>query len=78
MVNFYFEIKKPSVKKHGGKYFVVDGPVADKLRATSKLLKDSERIWCEKEGHVWYMGSNKEVDLKEFMWVKLQAEVAYG
>ena len=80
---FYFEVNDRSVKRYGGKYFVVSKNRFEVIpAATNRLLQLSDRAWCEQEGCVWYIKHRKdpttEVDLKEFMWIKLKAETIHG
>ena len=75
MANFYFEV--------GSKYFIANKDIDSNFGAgTYILMNRSSRVWCEQDGHVWFTKNRTdpttEVDMKEFMWVKLSAETVHG
>jgi hypothetical protein len=80
VANFYFEIKDSLANLwSGGKYFTTDKNTTENFAPTSQNLMDlSDRVWCEQQGTVWFVKHRAdlttEVDMKEFMWVKLKAE----
>jgi hypothetical protein len=83
VANFYFEIADCMIDKVGGKYYMTSKSITSNLAGKSqRLLEYSDRAWCEQKGAVWFikhrMDPTAEVDLKEFMWIKLSAEDVRG
>lgn len=83
MADVYFEIADCAIPKFDGKYFVsrdVDSAAFRGSRAS--YLEHSDRAWMEHEGNVWFIKNRylpkPYVDRKEFMWIKLKAEVVNG
>ena len=78
MADFYFEVNARKIKWTGGKYFVTSKDITGAFAQISqKLLEYSDRVWCEQQGTVWFVkhpDPTTEVDLKEFMWIKLSAK----
>ena len=78
MANIYFEIADCLLERnlYKSKYLV-----AHDVSTRMSIQQDSMRIWCEQEGIVWYLKnkhwspSEVEVDMKEFIWIKLSAKV---
>lgn len=80
MADFYFEVNDSLANKWiGGKYFVTSKDKTGNFAQTSQnLLQHSDRVWCEQQGTVWFIKHRvctfTEVDMKEFMWIKLKAQ----
>ena len=79
MADFYYELHDGAVSKWGAKYHVIYSQTGDAVQAGGyAITQHSNRIWCEQKGIVWFvknrMDPTTEVDLKEFMWVKLKAQ----
>lgn len=79
VVNLYYEVNDSLVnrKLYKSKYYVVDTEVKDYPRLS--LQMDSDRIWCEDITGVRFVKNRyivdyNDVDLKEFMWIKLKAQ----
>lgn len=62
----------------GAKYFTTNKFTARFAEQSEQLSQCSDRVWCEQEGYVWYVkhrtNPTADVDMKEFMWIKLQAK----
>jgi hypothetical protein len=83
VADFYFEINDRVTARTGGKYFTTSKDTTEKFPGQSKrLLQYSDRAWCEQEGAVWFikhrMDPTTEVDMKEFMWIKLKSQTVKG
>jgi hypothetical protein len=80
MANLYFEFSDHvlSMKLFPHKYMSTslerESIIVSKW---SEYNMNAERVWCEQEGHVWFIKHEEfpipEVDTKEFIWIKLQA-----
>ena len=79
MANIYFEVKDSLANKwNHSKYLVTSGDrTVDFARISQHLTNWSDRVWCEQEGTVWFIKNpvpTTEVNMEEFMWVKLRAQ----
>ena len=81
-MNFVFELKDGiDFNPYKGKYFSLHGvrDIEDITPRYSSLILCSNRVWQEDENgvvfakHCWEL-NRSNVDLKEFMWIKLQAQ----
>lgn len=76
--NYYFEFSDAvmGMKLFPSKYMTGTG----RFNGWREYAMNAERIWSEHSGSIWFVkhrtgGPNsKQVDLKEFMWVKLRAQ----
>lgn len=83
MADLYFELEDAAIPFYGRKYFTTGS--SDQGHSTGLLL-NSKRVWMEQGKSVWYVKYEDTnpyrepttVDLKEFMWIKLKAEVVSG
>jgi hypothetical protein len=81
VASFYFDIHDSAVKKWGSKYIAAHN-IDSVLRAggSTDLTALAQRIWCEQDGNVWFVKHRTsnirrlEVDMKEFMWIKLNSK----
>ena len=80
MSNYYFEINDLVVTEFGGKYFVAHHKSGDGISAGGyRITAASDRVWKERDdGDVRYLKNrtipnDAPVDMKEFMWIKLQS-----
>ena len=79
VADFYFEVNDSATKWTGGKHFVSSRDRTGTFtQIAQNLLEYSDRVWCEQEGKVWFVkhriDPTVEVDMKEFMWIKLKAQ----
>ena len=80
MASYYYEISEPLVKRWGGKYHVVHARTGDAMMAGGlSMTIESERIWREDSAGVRFIKNRYtldffDVDMEEFMWVKLSAK----
>jgi hypothetical protein len=83
-MNVYFEIADSLIDDFKGKYLVqndVEESVYNEITCLypRNAMWNSNRVWAETEYGVKYLknrivGDDKEVDMKEFMWIKLRAQ----
>jgi hypothetical protein len=83
VADIYFELNDSVADRVGGKYFTASKNSTYKFAMQShRLLMHSDRAWCEDKGSVWFIKHRQdptaEVDMKEFMWIKLSAETVHG
>jgi hypothetical protein len=80
-MNVYYELNE-SIVSPDGRYFVVHGLGMDEVRQKTRylgLMMNSDRAWEESENGVRFVKhrfldvKTAEVDLKEFMWIKLKS-----
>jgi len=80
VASFYFDLHNSAVNKWGHKYFAAHGSDSALRAGGIDLTSLAERIWCEQDGRVWFVkhrtstSQQAEVDMKEFMWIKLKAK----
>jgi hypothetical protein len=78
VVNIYYELADQSTTLFGGKYFTNNGIGDSKSIYGLNLYSNSDRVWMEQDGKVWFIKNRHllrpPVDMKEFMWIKLKAE----
>jgi len=78
VASFYFDLHDSAVKQWGSKYFAAHGSDSAIRAGGTNLTALAERIWCEQEGHVWFVkhrtSQHPKVDMEEFMWIKLKAK----
>lgn len=80
-MNVFFELAEGVVEQQGGRYFALYDTRKSAIigGAYRQLLLKSNRVWAEEEEsvkflkHRWEEASEAKVDMKEFMWVKLQS-----
>lgn len=77
-MNIYFELSDFLADKFKHKYYFATSVSEDGRHMN--LMRNSERVWAEQGGVVWYLKNRHvslepltEVDMKEFMWIKLQS-----
>jgi len=80
MITFYYDIKVPLRGEEPGFFKVEYQGNGDAVhRHPASLAYSSERIWEERNEKVAFiknrdLGAGADVDLEEFMWVKLAAK----
>jgi hypothetical protein len=83
VADFYYELHDGAVSIWGAKYHVVYSITGDAMQAGGyDITQHSNRIWCEQGDTVWYVKNRftnvPDVDLKEFMWIKLKSQTLRG
>lgn len=84
MADYYYEVSPLAVEDYGHKYHVALNCTGDAMMAAGFLLTaQSDRIWREDGNDVKFIKHRwnvlgTSVDLKEFMWIKLQAQEIKG
>jgi len=86
VTNYYYEVADPLLDAWGGKYHVVTSRSSSAIMAGGMTLAmHSQRIWLEKNGSVRFVKNRflsetdyDNVDMQEFMWVKLSSKVING
>ena len=82
MADYYYELKDSVVHKNCSKYYVAYNRVGDAMMAGGfHMTSLSDRIWKEEGEKITFIKHpepDTTVDLKEFLWVKLSAEVYSG
>ncbi len=83
-MNYYYEIADDKyMVQHDLKLETVIDPVTfqpvKRYRGNFQILYDATRVWAESEDGVKFVkhrfaDKTAEVDLKEFMWIKLKAQ----
>jgi len=80
MITFYYEIKKQFKKTEFGFYKLEFKGEAETIhKHPASMHYAADRIWEEKDGTVSFiknrlLSEEVDVDLEEFMWVKLAAK----
>jgi hypothetical protein len=75
-MNLYYEVSDGCIEQFGGKHWMSDGTKSSVV--SRELMEMSERVWSEDKNEVRFMKNRNSycghVDMKEFMWIKLQSK----
>lgn len=83
MANYYFElsdwiVERATIFGFKGKYFCMSNKLDADTHVSQELARNSERIWKESDQGVTFVKHRGSmfapVDMKEFMWIKLQSK----
>jgi hypothetical protein len=82
-MNVFFEVSDCMVDPKCGKYFAAYGVRKSEAIAGTRyraLMQSSDRAWAEEDGKVRFLKHRfadahiKEVDMREFFWIKLKSQ----